>query len=143
MIMSTNLEKTTERVLELLDRLINESAKGTLIIVEGRKDVDTLRKLGIEGHIISAKTRGKSVLDVLGEVEELGSREVVVLMDFDRRGRELTKRLVQGFERMRIKPNLVFWKELRRLVGREVKDIEGLASYIETLKRKAENTVMH
>lgn len=143
MIMSTNLEKTTERVLELLDRLIAESAKGTLIIVEGRKDVDTLRRLGIEGKVLAAKTRGKSVLDVLGEVEKFGSREVVVLMDFDRRGRELTKRLVQGFERMRIKPNLVFWKELRRLVGREVKDIEGLASYIETLKRKAENTVIH
>ena len=141
--MSTNLEKTTERVLELLDHLINESAKGTLIIVEGRKDVNTLRKLGIEGNIISVKTRGKSILDVLGEVEKLGSREVVVLMDFDRRGRELTKRLVQGFERMRIKPNLVFWRELRRLVGREVKDIEGLASYIETLKRKGENSVMY
>jgi len=140
--MSTNIEKTTEKVLELLDRLINESAKDTLIIVEGRKDVNTLRKLGIEGNIIAAKTRGKSILDVFGEVEKLGSREVVVLMDFDRRGRELTKRLVQGFERMRIKSNLVFWRELRRLVGREVKDIEGLASYIETLKRKTENNVM-
>ncbi len=141
--MSTNLEKTTEKVLELLDRLINESAKGTLIVVEGHKDVKTLRKLGIKGNIISVKTRGKSILDVLGEVEKLGSREVIVLMDFDRRGRQLTKRFVQGFERMRIKPNLVFWRELRRLVGREIKDIEGLATYIETLKRKAENTVMH
>ncbi len=140
--MSTNLEKTTERVLELLDRLVVESVKDTLIVVEGRKDVTTLRKLGIGGKVLAVKTRGKSVLDVLGEVEKLGSREVVVLMDFDRRGRELTKRLVQGLERMRIKPNLVFWRELRRLVGREVKDIEGLASYIETLKRKGENTVL-
>jgi 5S rRNA maturation endonuclease (ribonuclease M5) len=141
--MATNIEKTTEKVFELLERLAKETAKGTLIIVEGRKDVSSLRKLGIEGNIVSAKTRGKSILDILGEVEKLGSLEIVVLMDFDRRGRELSKRLVQGFERMRIKPNLVFWNALRRLVGREVKDIEGLASYIETLKRKAENSVMH
>lgn len=138
--MPIGLEKTTEKVLELLDRLAKESAKGTQIIVEGYNDVNTLHRLGIEGNIISAKTRGKSILDVLGEVEKFGSREVIVLMDFDRRGRELTKRLVQGFERMRIKPNIVFWSGLRRLVGRQVKDIEGLASYIETLKRKTENT---
>jgi hypothetical protein len=35
---------------------------------------------------------------------------------------------------MKITPNLVFWRRLKGLVGRDVKDIEGLASYLETLK---------
>jgi len=133
---STHIEKTTERLSELLDRLVTESAKGTPIIVEGQNDVDTLRKLEVKGDIIPAKTSGKSFLDVIGEVEKQGKREVIILMDFDRRGIEWTKRLAQNFERMRIKSNLLFWNELRSLVGREVKDVEGLASYVETLKER-------
>jgi len=31
---------------------------------------------------------------------------------------------------------LVFWRRLMSLVGRDVKDIEGLSSYIQTLKRR-------
>lgn len=134
--MSNNLKKLTERVLELLERLSRESAKGVPIIVEGKNDVDTLHKLGVEGEVISAKTFGRSFLDVLGEIEKQGKQEVIILMDFDRRGREWTKRLTRHLERMRIRPNSFFWRELRGLVGREVKDIEGLATYIDTLKKK-------
>jgi 2,5-diamino-6-(ribosylamino)-4(3H)-pyrimidinone 5'-phosphate reductase len=133
---STRVERTAERLLELLDKLATESAKGTPIIVEGQNDVKALRKLKVEGDIIPAKTSGKSFLDVVGEVEKRGKREVIVLMDFDRRGVEWTKRLTRHLERMETKPNLLFWRELRNLVGRDVKDIEGLASYMETLKER-------
>ncbi len=132
----THIEKTAERLLELLDRLATESAKDTLIIVEGQNDVDTLRKLEVKGAIIPAKASGKSFLDVIGEIEKQSKREVIVLMDFDRRGVEWTKRLTQHLERMKIKPNLLFWNGLRNLVGRDVKDIEGLTSYVETLKER-------
>ena len=137
--MSDNLKKLTERILELLERLSRESAKGIPIIVEGKNDIDTLHKLGVEGEVISAKTFGKSFLDVLSEIEKQGKREVIILMDFDRRGREWTKRLTRHLERMRIRPNSFFWRELRGLVGHEVKDVEGLATYIDTLKKKTEN----
>ena len=133
---STHIEKTTERFFEFLDKLAAESAKGTTIIVEGQNDVHALRKLEVKGNIITAKTSGKSFLDVIGEVEKHGKREVIILMDFDRRGIEWTKRLTQHLEKMRVKPNLLFWNEIRNLVGREVKDIEGLASYMETLKER-------
>lgn len=134
--MSTSLKKRVEKVLQLLDRLSAESTKGVPIIVEGRNDVNALHELAIKGDIISAKTSGKSFLDVLDEVEGLGKHEVILLMDFDRRGKEWTKRLTQHFEKMRIKPNMVFWKGLVSLVGRDIKDIEGLATYVETLRRK-------
>jgi len=139
--LSDSLKKMTERILELLERLSKESNKGVPIIVEGKNDIDTLRKLSVEGEIISAKTFGRAFLDVLSEVEKQGKREVIILMDFDRRGREWTKRLTNHLERMRIKPNSFFWRELQSLVGREVKDIEGLATYIDTLKKKTENKI--
>jgi len=134
--LSTKLEKRTEKVLQLFERLERESVKGVPIIVEGKKDMNALRRLNVEGVIISAKTSGKSFLDVLSEVERTGKREVILLMDFDKRGREWTRRLKQHLEKMRIKPNSLFWKELIGLVGRDVKDIEGLATYTETLKKK-------
>jgi len=135
-VLSTKLEKRTEKVLQLFERLERESVKGVPIIVEGKKDMNALRRLNVEGVIISAKTSGKSFLDVLSEVERTGKREVILLMDFDKRGREWTRRLKQHLEKMRIKPNSLFWKELIGLVGRDVKDIEGLATYTETLKKK-------
>jgi len=139
--LSTSLKRRVEKVLQLLDRLAKESAKGTPIIVEGRKDVNTLRDLAIKGDIISAKTSGRSLLDVLGEIEKRSKHEVILLMDFDRRGKEGTKHLTQHFEKMRIKPNLFFWRGLLSLVGRDVRDIEGLATYLENLKKKCGNRI--
>lgn len=137
--LSTSLKKRIEKILQLLDRLAKESAQGTSIIVEGRRDVNTLRDLCIEGDIVSAKTSGRSMLDILDEMEEQNKQEVILLMDFDRRGKELTKRLTQHFEKIRIKPNLFFWNKLLGLVGRDVRDIEGLATYLENLKKKCGN----
>ena len=134
--MSTRLREKEEKILLTLERLAQESAKEIPIIVEGKNDVEALRVLGIEGKIIEAKTGGKSMLDVISEVEECGTWEVILLLDFDRRGREWTKSLKQHLEKMQIKANIVFWKKLRGIVGREVKDVEGLTSYMETLKRK-------
>ena len=134
--MSTKSEKKLEKILKLLERLTKESTKGTPIIVEGRNDINTLHKLGVEGDIIPAKSSGKSFLDVLSEVEKRGKREVIILMDFDRHGKEWTNRLTRRLEEMKIKPNLLFWKKLLSLVGHDVKDIEGLATYLETLKKK-------
>jgi 5S rRNA maturation endonuclease (ribonuclease M5) len=134
--LSTKSEKKLEKILKLLERLTKELAKGTPIIVEGRNDINTLHELGLEGDIISAKSSGKSFLDVLGEVEKSGKREVILLMDFDRRGKEWTNRLARRLEEMRITPNLLFWKGLLGLVGHDVKDIEGLATYLKTLRKK-------
>jgi len=134
--LSTNLEKKLEKILQLLNRIATESNKGIPIIVEGRNDINALHELGVEGDVISAKSFGKSFLDVLSEVEKRGKRQVILLMDFDRRGKEWTNRLTQRLEEMRINPNILFWKELLSLVGHDVKDIEGLTTYLKTLRKK-------
>ena len=134
--MSTKSERKLEKILKLLERLTTELTKGTPIIVEGRNDVNALHELDLEGDIISAKSSGKSFLDVLGEVERRGKREVILLMDFDRQGKEWTNRLARRLEEIRITPNLLFWKRLLGLVGHDIKDIEGLATYLETLRKK-------
>jgi len=138
--LSTHLKEREEQIERILKCLIEESAKDTPIIVEGKNDIETLRTLGVQGKIISAKTSGKSRLDVISEIEKTGTREVILLLDFDRRGKELTKLLELHLEKARIKTNLTFWNGLLRFAGRELKDIEGLAAYVETLKKKIGET---
>ncbi len=134
--LSTHLKEKQDKILQILNALMEVSAEGSLIIVEGKNDVEALRFLGVEGEIITVKTGGKSFLDVISEVERAGTAQVVLFLDFDRRGREGTKRLKQSFERVRIKANVSLWRALLGLVGREVQCVEGLAAYLETLRVK-------
>lgn len=132
----SSLERKLERIICLIEDLRSEAAKGALLLVEGEKDAEVLRDIGIECEILAVKSRGKSLQDVLDEIRWFGDREIILLMDFDRRGRELATHLVQNLERMKVKFNLSFWRELSRLLENDLKDIEGLATYIETLRRR-------
>lgn len=134
--MSTRLRDKQEKIQQILDALAEESAKGTLIVVEGKKDVEALRSFGVTGPVLSVKTGGKSFTEALHQIEKTGASEVILLLDFDRRGKEGTYRLKQDLERAKAKPNLKFWRELSALLGREIQCVEGLNSYLETLQRK-------
>jgi 5S rRNA maturation endonuclease (ribonuclease M5) len=118
-------------------KLSEESAKGKPIVVEGKKDSDALQELGINGKILMVKTGGKSFLQATVEIESLEGGEVILLLDFDRRGREGTKRFQENLERGKIKVNVKFWRELHNIVGREVSCIESLPAYIATIQQKA------
>jgi 2,5-diamino-6-(ribosylamino)-4(3H)-pyrimidinone 5'-phosphate reductase len=137
--LSASLKRKTEKLSKLLEKLAIEAAKGIPIVVEGQKDVSALHQLNVEGKIVSSKTSGKSFFDMLTEIEQQKVHEVILLLDFDRRGVEWTHRLKQHLEKTKIKPNLDFWNQLYGLVGRDLKDIEGLPSYLETLKKRIGN----
>jgi 5S rRNA maturation endonuclease (ribonuclease M5) len=138
--LSTRLKEKEEQILQVLEQLAEENRSGKPIIVEGQKDAETLRELGINGQIIFAKTGGKSLLDVVSEIEVASASEILMLLDFDRRGRELTERLKSHIEKLGIKANMYYWLKLSSLVGKEVKDVEGLAKYMKTLKSKTGNS---
>jgi 5S rRNA maturation endonuclease (ribonuclease M5) len=134
--LSAHLIEKLEKIEQILECLAQESSRGVPIIVEGNNDVQTLRNLGVQGRIVCAKTGGKSRLGLIGHVEESGVKEVILLFDFDRRGREWTETVRETLEKVQLKPDMTFWNQLLGLVSREVKDIEGLAAYLETLKKK-------
>ena len=134
--MSTHLKDRVEKIELLLTKLSEESERGKPIIVEGKKDSEALQALGANGPILMLKTGGKSFLQTTEKIEAFGADEVILLLDFDRRGTEGTKHLQESLERGKIKVNVKFWRELHSLVGREVSCIESLPSYIATIKQK-------
>ncbi len=134
--MSTKFEEKEEKIQIVIAKIIEESAKGKLIVVEGKKDAQALRELGVNNVILTVKTGGKSFLQAIFEIQQLGTREVILLLDFDRRGKEGTARLKQNLELAKIKANTRFWHDLQSLAGHEIQCIESLPSYLTTLKQK-------
>ena len=116
-----------QKLIEVIEELKYENSLGIPIIVEGKRDVQSLRKLGVEGIIIPiSKVPIFEVVDIL--IEE-GIREVILLTDFDRAGRQYAKEIIVEFESKRIKVNRSFRRDIMRYtIG--LKDIESLYNYI-------------
>jgi 5S rRNA maturation endonuclease (ribonuclease M5) len=131
--------KTYERILErlpkILERLSMKAASGVPIIVEGKKDASALTRLGITGEFIKVKEGGKVLEDRLGTIR---CREAVILVDFDEHGTEIAKEISRILESYDCRPDLTIWRDLRALVRKDIKDVEGLPSYLESLKKKME-----
>lgn len=134
--MSTRFKEKYERIKQIITELAEESAQGIPIIVEGKKDVLALRYLNISGPVIAVKTGGKSFLQALTEIEKTAPEEAILLLDFDRRGKQGTDQFKKDLEHVSIKPNLKFWLSLYALVGRDIQSIESLESYIHKLEKK-------
>ncbi len=134
--MSTRLQDKQERLEEVFAKLAEKSAKGVPIVVEGKKDQAALRSLGMSGPIFTIKTGGKSFAQAVEEVTQHGVGKAVLLLDFDRRGRQATAHLKAGLERAHITPDLSFDRELAALLGRHVQCIEGIPTFMATLRQK-------
>jgi 5S rRNA maturation endonuclease (ribonuclease M5) len=77
----TDLEiyrKRLERIEELLSEISEYAGKGAIIIVEGKRDVFSLKKLGIEGNFELATRH--SLFNFSEKIAQFGS-EVVILTD--------------------------------------------------------------
>jgi 5S rRNA maturation endonuclease (ribonuclease M5) len=134
--LSTHLKDKLEKIQLTLAKLTEESAKGKPIIVEGKKDAQALQELGVKCTIYMVKTGGKSFLEAAQQIVDLGSSEVILLLDFDRRGRDGMQRLQMDLERSKIRVNVGLWRELKGLVGHEIQAIESLNTYLCTLQEK-------
>ncbi|MHC1589890.1 MAG: toprim domain-containing protein [Candidatus Hecatellaceae archaeon] len=126
-----------EKAWLTVEALSEKAEEGVPILVEGRRDVEALRRLGVKGRILGVKSGRLSLKDTARRiVEKLQPEEVILLMDFDRGGVKLVSALARQLEVEGCHPNLSFWVKLKALMGRQVKDVEGLASYLENVKKE-------
>ncbi len=126
------MERWTDR-LEALDLLlIDLRAENTEfpIIVEGKKDEESLRALGFTGEIIRINT-GKSIVATCEGL--VGREKVILLFDWDKKGAELTRALADALK-TDIDYDTRIRSELAVLVKKDIKDVESLAGMLRRLR---------
>ena len=104
------------------------------IIVEGDKDIEALRKLDLNGEIISVNI-GSSLTDFCDKIASR-YKEIIILTDWDRRGGYLCHTIRKNLEG-RVNCNLHY----REIFAKNsmIRTIEGLPSWIDTMKAKVNN----
>jgi len=112
-----------ERVIEDLRTL---SDCGAIIIVEGKKDAEALRDLGVRGKIVEASFIPNHII-----ADELRGCETIILTDWDSRGEMLKNSLAQLLE----KPNLGIRSALTSLTSKYIRSVEELPKLIKELER--------
>ncbi|MBU3901784.1 MAG: DNA primase [Candidatus Thermoplasmatota archaeon] len=117
-----------EKILEKLKLLNGEYA----VIVEGKKDEETLRKLCLKGRII--RIRG-SISRLCEEISR-EHKKVIILSDWDKKGGELCRRLKKYLNANTVKYDDRIRAELTEVCKKEIKDVESLITYVENLRRR-------
>jgi 5S rRNA maturation endonuclease (ribonuclease M5) len=129
---ATRRKKLIEEIKELLseiDDLID------VVVVEGLRDVESLRRLGYSGDIVTCAATGVNDYNLMTEVSAK-YRRVLILTDFDQEGVKLNLRFAEILEHEGVRVE----KGLRRMVGRltaslSIYAIESLDNIMDAVER--------
>lgn len=101
------------------------SIKNGVVIVEGKRDSNALKRLGYSGKILEFHRFGGMInfIDSVAKYEKL-----IILFDRDKKGRTLTEKTVQLLQR-RTKVDLSFKRKLRMITQGKIMYIEQLVCY--------------
>ncbi|MEM0151536.1 MAG: toprim domain-containing protein [Thermoplasmata archaeon] len=121
-----------EKFLKTIELLIEKNDE-IPVIVEGKRDLISLRKVGLKGQIIIFNN-GKKIIEFTEEIIE-NYREIIILFDRDRKGKLLTETISRILSSRGIHVIL----EFREMIFNysEAKSIEEIYTYYEnSLERK-------
>ncbi len=118
--------KRAERLHEVIEALC-EVNKHFPVVVEGKKDLQSLRKLGLSGEIIPLHS-GKGLYDFSEELAERFSK-VVLLLDWDAKGDNLFTSLTDNLHG-HWEEHAAFRELLRMICQKDIKDIESIPTLL-------------
>ena len=131
-----NAEDVYEELLAVLEALAEANAT-VPVVVEGERDVKSLRALGLAGEIVPLN-RGNSVFNLCERLAE-GHRAVIVLTDWDVRGGQLARLLRNGLAANGVKHDDDFRARIAALCRREVTTVEDLDRFVERIRPRGED----
>jgi 5S rRNA maturation endonuclease (ribonuclease M5) len=101
------------------------------IIAEGPKDIKSLRAIGVENRIYQlSKTPLYEIIEIIASE----TKDVVILTDFDKKGKELYGKLNSDLQKFGVRVDNGPREWL--LKNTKLSHIEGLSSYNDNLERK-------
>jgi 5S rRNA maturation endonuclease (ribonuclease M5) len=128
-----NYKKALQELEKGLEEL-KETNRTIPIAVEGEKDVGALHNLGITGDIFTVHS-GKSILELCDSIAAR-HKAIIILTDWDKKG----GRLCRGI-RDNLQGRTKCITDFRELFAKNtmVTTIEGLPSYLETLRKRVQH----
>jgi 5S rRNA maturation endonuclease (ribonuclease M5) len=116
-----------ERLRSFIYMLNEESNRGSVIVVEGRRDAEALSRMGFTGNP-AVFHHFKGIAHFVDNHDSIG-RKIILLLDMDRTGRYLTSRLVSQLQSNRRSVNLSYKRALARITNGKVRHVEDLNIY--------------
>ena len=116
-------ENEIAEIKKFIDLLNSE--KDGVVIVEGKRDSAALVKLGYSGKILEFH-RFNGMVKFADSAAKY--HKIILLLDGDRKGRYLTKKIIELLER-RTKIDLLFKKKLVSITKGKIRFIEQLVCY--------------
>jgi len=116
-------ENEIAEIKKFIDLLNSE--KDGVVIVEGKRDSAALVKLGYSGKILEFH-RFNGMVKFADSAAKY--RKLILLLDGDRKGRYLTKKIIELLEH-RTKIDLLFKKKLVSITKGKIRFIEQLVCY--------------
>lgn len=117
----------SEEIIDWIEKIKNSDK---IIIVEGKEDKAALKRLGITNIVQLNK---KPLYKIVEELIEKG-KQVIILTDLDKKGKQLYGKLNHDLQRFGVKVDNKFRHFLFRKT--KLRQIEGLDSYIERITLK-------
>lgn len=105
--------------------LVINSKQNCAIIVEGKRDANALKKIGVSGKILEFHRFG-GLRKFVDSVTDYAS--LVILLDRDRKGRYLTAKIINQLER-RTNIDLSIRRKLVSITKGKIRCIEELGCY--------------
>lgn len=124
-------EERLEKIIEILEDL-ERSSDDTPIVVEGKRDVEALKLLGIDKNVVSL-SRGVSIFALCEELSKEWSL-VILLTDWDRKGGRLARMLKDALEANGARADEDARARIAVLTKKDIKDVESLPTYVARLR---------
>ena len=125
-------------IIKNIDKFIislnDESDNNSIVIVEGKKDIEALHFLGHKGKI-KAYHHYRGITNFMDRCAN-NYNKLILLLDFDRKGEAITKKIVSHLNGRNI--DLSYKKRLQEITNWNIKKIEEIKSfYISTSENKS------
>jgi 5S rRNA maturation endonuclease (ribonuclease M5) len=120
------VETTFDEISDLRDFINNLNLmRGGIVVVEGKRDSEALKKLGFTEQVLVFHSFG-GITKFADSVSH--HKSLIILFDSDRKGKYLTRRLIEQLEH-RTRIDLSYKKRLIRITKGRIRAIEELIRY--------------
>jgi 5S rRNA maturation endonuclease (ribonuclease M5) len=112
---------TIDQLRGYIDRLNEESQNGSVIVVEGKRDVAALISVGFNGNV-TVFHHFRGVTDFVDNYH-LNRKKIILLLDMDRKGKQITSKLVTQLQYKGNNVTLFYKRALAKITNGKVRHV--------------------